>query len=70
MTEEPRVRRSITVGELRSLLDAVPAGTPVLVGVRDRHHLNALLGDLPVVGVAVMRCGAGQAVVFDVATVS
>jgi hypothetical protein len=69
VTEKPQGWRSITVGELRSLLDAVPAGTP-LVGVRDRHYVNALLGDLPVVGVAVMRSGAGRAVVFDVATVS
>jgi hypothetical protein len=70
MPEKLRRGRPITVGELRSMLGAVPADAPLLVGIRDRHHFNTLLGDLAVVGVAVMPSPAGYAVVFDVESVS
>jgi hypothetical protein len=70
MKDKLQLRRSVTVGELRSLLDRLPAQAPVLVGIRDRHHFNALLGDLPVVRVVIMPHGAGRALVFDVDGVS
>jgi hypothetical protein len=30
-------QRTITVGQLRVLLETLPADTPLLVGIRDRH---------------------------------
>ena len=63
-------REPMTVAQLRSVLDKVPADAALLVGIWDRHHFAALLGDLPVVGLSVMPCGPARALVFDVDTVS
>jgi len=63
-------QHTVTVGELRSLLEVVPDEAPLLVGIRDRHHFATLLGELAVAGVAVLPSGPGRAVVFDVDTVS
>jgi hypothetical protein len=63
-------QRTVTVGEVRSLLEMVPDEAPLLVGIRDRHHFATLLGELPVTGVAVLPSGAHRALVFDVDTVS
>jgi hypothetical protein len=62
--------RVINVGQLRPILDHVPAAAPLLVGIRDRHHFNALQGELRVVGVAVLQRGDGRALVFDVESIS
>jgi hypothetical protein len=59
-------QRTITVGQLRALLETLPADTPLLVGIRDRHRFNSLLGDLAVTGAAIMRSGSGRALTFDV----
>jgi hypothetical protein len=43
-------RQTVTAADLRTLLDRIPPDTPLLVGIRDRHHVNGLLGELAVVG--------------------
>ena len=63
-------RRCFTVGELRSLLAAIPPDAPLLVGIRDRHHVNTLLGDLAVLSASIMPSGQCPALVLDVDTVS
>ncbi|HVQ89721.1 MAG TPA: hypothetical protein VMU51_01685 [Mycobacteriales bacterium] len=69
MTTTPP-RRCLTVGELRSLLAAIPSDVPLLVGIRDRHHVNTLLGDLAVLRASIMPSGPCRALVLDVDTVS
>jgi hypothetical protein len=61
--------RTVTVGELRSLLEMIPDGAPLLVG-RDRHHVATLLGELPVTEVMDLPSDAHRALVFDVDSVS
>jgi hypothetical protein len=55
------------LGELRNATRALPDDTPLLVGIRDRHHFDHLLGDLVVSAVAVepgaVERGARQPVV-------
>lgn len=63
-------QRTITVGQLRSLLETLPPETPLLVGIRDRHHFNTLLGDLAVTGVAILPSGSGRALTLDVEKLS
>lgn len=63
-------RSVITAGRIRSLLEDLPATTPVLVGIRDRHHVNTLHGELAVIDVAVMPNATGHALVLFVETVS
>lgn len=70
MTRKRASQRTVTVGELRSLLETVPDEASLLVGIRDRHHIATLLGELAVVGVAVLPSGTNRALVFDVETVS
>lgn len=70
MTRKRAGRRTVTVGEVRSLLEMVPDEAPLLVGIRDRHHFATLLGELPVVGVQILPSGPSRALVFDVDTVS
>ena len=70
MTRKRAGPRTVTVGELRSLLEMVPDEAPLLVGIRDRHHFASLLGELPVIGVMVLPSGAHRALVFDVDTIS
>jgi hypothetical protein len=33
-------RRTLTVGQLRELLEILPPETPLLVVIRDRHHFQ------------------------------
>ncbi|HEY6745732.1 MAG TPA: hypothetical protein VI357_08425 [Mycobacteriales bacterium] len=63
-------QRTITVGQLRALLETLPRETPLLVGIRDRHHFNTLLGDLAVTGAAILPSGSGRALTLDVEKLS
>lgn len=70
MYTKPDNRPAVTAGQIRSLLDSIPATAPVLVGIHDRRHVNTLLGELTVVGVAIMPSGGGRALVLYVETIS
>jgi hypothetical protein len=59
-------RRTLTVGQLRERLEIPPPETPLLVVIRDRHHVNTMLGDLAVTGAAIMPSGSDRALTFDV----
>lgn len=63
-------QRTITVGQLLALLETLPAETPLLVGIRDRHHFNTLLGDLAVTGAVILPSGGGRALTLDVEKLS
>jgi hypothetical protein len=63
-------RQIVTAADLRTLLDSIPPDTPLLVGIRDRHHVNRLLGELAVVGVRILPGGRRPALVFDVEEIS
>lgn len=63
-------QRTITVGQLLALLETLPRDTPLVVGVRDRHRFNALLGDLAVTGARVLPSGSGRALTLDVEKLS
>ncbi len=63
-------QRTITVGQLLALLEALPPETPLLVGIRDRHRFNTLLGDLAVTGAAILPSGSGRALTLDVEKVT
>jgi hypothetical protein len=62
--------RTITAGQLLALLETLPPDTPLLVGVRDRHRFNALLGDLAVTGARVLPSGSGPALTLHVEKLS
>lgn len=48
------------------MVEILPPETPLLVGIRDRHHFNTLLGDLAVTGAAIILSGSDRALTFDV----
>lgn len=63
-------QETVTVGRLREVIDHLPADTPLIVGVRDRHHFDALLFDIAIVGVEVTRGPHSPVLVFDAAGIS
>jgi hypothetical protein len=63
-------QRTITAGQLLALLETLPSDTPLLVGIRDRYHFNALLGDLAVTGARVLPSDGGRALTLDVEKLS
>lgn len=60
----------VTVGQLREVIDQLPDDTPLLIGVRDRHHFDTFLFDIAIVGVEVTRGPQSPVLVFDAAGVS
>jgi hypothetical protein len=60
----------VTVGQLRELVSGLDPATPLSLGVVDRHHVNTLLGTLPVTSVKVAPGAAGVVLVFHVPGVS
>ncbi len=60
----------ITLGQFRKVIDELPDEVPVEVAIRDHWHFNALLGDLPVTGVAVTQGPTSPVVVLDVPGIS
>lgn len=65
-----RVVCEVTVGQLRDLVSGLAADTPLSLGVEDRHHVNTLLGTLPVTAVRVSSGAHGAVLVFYVPGVS
>ena len=61
----PQFVAELTVEQLRRLLEPLPADTPVRLGIRDEHHFNRFLGDLPIAGASVQPAAAGQVVIFE-----
>ena len=56
----------LTVGQLRCLLEPLPADTPLQLGIRDEQHFNSFLGSVPIAGASVQPYPGGHAVVFEV----
>jgi hypothetical protein len=62
--------RTITAGQLLALLETLPPDTPLLVGIKDRYHFNALLGDLAVIGARILPSDGGRALTLEVEKLS
>ncbi|HEX2704664.1 MAG TPA: hypothetical protein VHM65_02820 [Candidatus Lustribacter sp.] len=56
----------LTVAQLRRLLPQLPSQARVVIGVRDDHHFDVLLGELPVLSASAVNGPARCALVLQV----
>ena len=56
----------LTVAQLRPLLQQLPPQARVVIGVRDDHHFNVLLGELPVRTASALTGPARSVLVLQV----
>ena len=61
---------NLTVGALRRLLEDVPPDTQVVVGIRDEHRFNVLIGELTVRNASVLPGLRSPIVVLQVASLT
>ena len=61
---------NLTVGALRQLLEDVPPDTQVVVGIRDEHRFNVLIGELTVRKASVQPGLRNPIVVLQVASLT
>ncbi|HMA47459.1 MAG TPA: hypothetical protein VKP11_09715 [Frankiaceae bacterium] len=69
-TDTSQGHEPVTVGQLREVIDQLPDEIPLFVGVRDRHHFDTFLFDIPIVGMEVTHGPKNPVLVFDAAGVS
>ncbi len=60
----------VTVGDLRRLWKNLPDETPLVVGIRESHHFNSLVGHLSVDHAEIFPGPQHPIVVLDVAGLS
>ncbi|MGE5762619.1 MAG: hypothetical protein ACM3ZF_01640 [Mycobacterium leprae] len=66
-TDDPPV---LTIAEFRDVIRHLDGSVPVSIAVRDQHHFNTLLADIPVVGASVTHGPSGPVVILDVLDVT
>jgi hypothetical protein len=61
---------ALTIAEFREVIRHLDGNVPVSIAVRDQHHFNTLLADIPVVGASVTHGPSGPVVILDVLDVT